>query len=362
MTRAPGGTGRLPVEGRRPWIIAELSGNHNGSLERALALVDAAAAAGVDAIKLQSYTADSMTIDLDRDEFLIDDPRSPWRGYTLYQLYREASTPWEWHEPLFERAHRHGLAAFSTPFDEQAVDRLEQLDPPAYKIASFESGDLPLIRKVAATGRPLLISTGMATLAELAETVETARSAGASQLILLKCTSSYPAPPDASNLATITTLKDLFGCDIGLSDHTLGIGVAIAAVALGASVVEKHFTLDRSDGGVDSAFSLEPAEMAQLVRECHAAASAIGTSQFGTGKAEEASAPHRRSLYIVRDMQAGERLTSDNLRRIRPGLGLHPRHYEQVLGMRISRPARRGTPLDWDLLREPECNHPVSTD
>jgi pseudaminic acid synthase len=335
----------------RPYVIAEMSGNHNQSLDRALAIVDAAADAGADAIKLQTYTAETMTLDSTAPGFVIDDPKSLWAGRQLYQLYEEAHTPWDWHEAIFERATARGLHAFSTPFDETAVDFLETLDVPAYKIASFECTDLPLIRKVAATGKPMIISTGMATLAEIDETVRTARAAGAKHIVLLKCTSTYPATPENTNLATIPVLRQAFGCEVGLSDHTMGCGAAIAAVALGAVVVEKHFTLARADGGVDSTFSLEPAELALLRTETERAWQAMGGVVFGGTAAEKKSLAFRRSLYVVKDMQPGEAFTADNVRAIRPGMGMAPKYMETVLGMRAVKTIARGTPLDWALLR-----------
>jgi pseudaminic acid synthase len=335
----------------RPYVIAEMSGNHNQSLDRALAIVDAAADAGADAIKLQTYTAETMTLDSTAPGFVIDDPKSLWAGRQLYQLYEEAHTPWDWHAAIFERAAARGLHAFSTPFDETAVDFLETLDVPAYKIASFECTDLPLIRKVAATGKPMIISTGMATLAEIDETVRTARAAGAKHIVLLKCTSTYPATPENTNLATIPVLRQAFGCEVGLSDHTMGCGAAIAAVALGAVVVEKHFTLARADGGVDSTFSLEPAELALLRTETERAWQALGGVVFGGTAAEKKSLAFRRSLYVVKDMQPGEAFTADNVRAIRPGMGMAPKYMETVLGMRAVKSIARGTPLDWALLK-----------
>ena len=334
----------------RPFIIAEMSGNHNHSLDRALAIVDAAAEAGVQALKLQTYTAETMTIDKDDDEFFIDDPNSLWRGISLYKLYQKAYTPWEWHEAIFKRCRERGIIGFSTPFDVTAVDFLEMLDVPCYKIASFENIDLPLIKKVAATGKPLFLSTGMATLAELDEAVRAAREAGCRDLILLKCTSTYPADPKNTNLRTIPHMRDLFGCQVGVSDHTPGIGVATAAVALGATVVEKHFTLNRTDGGVDAAFSLEPAEMRTLVVETERAWQALGRISYGPAEDEKQSLKHRRSLYIVKDLKAGDVLTTDNLRAIRPGLGLPPKYLPLVMGKRIKNDVKRGTPLSWELL------------
>jgi pseudaminic acid synthase len=341
---------RLVGPGQPPFVIAEMSGNHNQSLERALAIVDAAADAGAHAIKLQTYTADTITIDVHSGAFTIGDPDSLWSGRNLYELYQQAYTPWEWHAPIIARAKARGLTAFSTPFDETAVDFLETLDVPAYKIASFENIHLPLIRKAATTGKPIIISTGMASIAELDEAVRTARQAGCRDLVLLKCTSTYPASPENTNLATIPHLRGLFGCEVGLSDHTMGVGVAIAAVALGASVIEKHFTLARAEGGVDSAFSLEPHELRALVVETGRAAAAMGEIAYGPTEAEKKSLMFRRSLYLVRDIEAGEVLTKDNVRVIRPAGGLAPREFDTVLGMRARRKAARGTPLTWDLL------------
>ncbi|WP_410498791.1 pseudaminic acid synthase [Chitinibacter sp. S2-10] len=333
-----------------PFVIAEMSGNHNQSLETALAIVEAAAKAGAHALKLQTYTADTMTLDLDEGEFHIADPDSLWAGTSLYKLYQQAYTPWEWHKPLFDRANELGMLAFSTPFDETAVDFLESLDVPAYKIASFENTDLPLIRKAAATGKPLIISTGMASIAELDEAVKAAREAGCKDLILLKCTSTYPASPENSNVRTIPHLRDLFGCEVGLSDHTMGVGAAVAAVALGATVVEKHFTLSRADGGVDSAFSLEPAELASLVVETKRAWQALGMVKYGGSQAEQKSMVFRRSLYVATDIKQGEALTEQNIRRIRPGLGLPAKHYEFVLGAKAATDLKRGEPLRWNAI------------
>lgn len=336
--------------GYRPFIIAEMSGNHNQSLERALEIVDAAAKAGAHALKLQTYTADTMTLDIDEGDFFIDDEQNLWKGQSLYKLYQLAYTPWEWHKAIFDRCREHGMIGFSTPFDDTAVDFLESLDVPAYKIASFENTDLPLIRKVAATGKPMIISTGMATVAELDKTVRAAREAGCQDLILLKCTSTYPATPLNTNILTIPHLRDMFNVQVGLSDHTMGVGVAVASVALGATVVEKHFTLNRADGGVDSTFSLEPHELEALVTETERGWQALGTIQYGVQEAEKASLKHRRSLYIAQDMQAGDVLTKENVRSIRPGLGLAPEHLELVLGKQVRRDVKRGTPLSWDLI------------
>jgi len=334
-----------------PFIIAEMSGNHNQSLERALEIVEAAAWSGAHALKLQTYTADTMTIDMSEGDFFIEDPKSLWAGQSLYNLYQQAHTPWEWHEPIFRRARELGVIPFSTPFDSTAVDFLESLNVGVYKIASFENTDLPLIRKVAATGKPMIISTGMASVAEIDETVRSARQAGCQDLVLLKCTSTYPATPENSNLRTIPHLRDLFGCEVGLSDHTMGCGAAVAAVAFGATVIEKHFTLSRADGGVDSAFSMEPAEMKTLVIESERAWQALGRVSYGASAAEENSRIFRRSLYVVKDIEAGEALTSENLRAIRPGLGLAPGWLETVMGMTVLHPVKRGTPLTLGLLK-----------
>lgn len=333
-----------------PFVIAEMSGNHDQSLDRALAIVDAAAATGADALKIQTFTPDSMTLDLAEGEFSITDPKSLWYGRRLHDLYAEAMTPQEWHAPIFERARQRGIVAFSTPFSEDAVELLERLDAPVYKIASFELVDLPLIRCVAETGKPMIISTGMASLAEIGEAVEVALGAGCPNLTLLKCTSSYPASPEATNLVTMPVMGRAFGVNYGLSDHTMGLGVAVAATALGASVIEKHFILDRAEGGVDSAFSLEPDEFTALVQETRRAAEALGRVRFGGTEAEQAARCKRRSLYIGEDMKAGDVLCPRTLRRIRPGLGLAPRHYEALLGRKVGRDVARGTPMSWDVL------------
>lgn len=333
-----------------PFIIAEMSGNHNQSLDRALAIVEAAGKAGAHALKLQTYTADTMTLDIDEGEFHISDANSLWKGTSLHKLYAQAHTPWEWHIPIFERAKSLGMLVFSTPFDETAVDFLETLDVPCYKIASFENTDLPLIEKVAKTGKPLIISTGMASIAELDETVRTARAAGCSQLILLKCTSTYPATPENTNIKTIPHLRELFNVEVGLSDHTMGIGVSVASVALGATVIEKHFTLSRADGGVDSTFSIEPNELQSLVIETERAWQALGAITYGAASAqEEKSKVYRRSLYIARDMKAGETLDHESIRAIRPGLGLPPKFKGTIIGKTIRKDTSRGTPVSWDL-------------
>ncbi|KAK2620032.1 pseudaminic acid synthase [Leptospira interrogans] len=334
----------------KPFIIAEMSGNHNQSLEKALEIVDAAADAGAHAIKLQTYTADTITIDKKEGEFFISDPKSLWKGESLYDLYKKAYTPWEWHESIFKRAKEKGIVCFSSPFDFTAVDFLESLNAPAYKIASFENIDLPLIRKVANTGKPIIISTGMANIQEIAEAVDTVRATGNNQLILLKCTSTYPATPDNTNILTIPHMRELFQCEIGLSDHTLGIGVAVASVALGATVIEKHFTLSRAEGGVDSAFSMEPVEMKSLVTETERAWQSLGKITYGPTEKERASMVFRRSLYVVEDMNAGDKITERNVKSIRPGYGLPPKYLDVVVGKRVSHNVFRGTPVNWDLI------------
>ena len=334
----------------KPFIIAELSGNHNQSLERAIEIVEVAAETGVHALKLQTYTADTITLDINENEFFIEDNKSLWKGKSLYQLYKEAFTPWEWHKPIIERARELGIICFSTPFDDTAVDFLEDLNVPAYKIASFENTHLPLIRKVASTGKPMIISTGMANIAELDETVRTIRDAGCENLVLLKCTSNYPASPAHTNVLTIPHMRELFNCEVGLSDHTLGIGAAIAAVAHGAKVIEKHFTLRRADGGVDSAFSLEPEEMKSLVIETNRAWQSLGKVAYGPTKAEKASLKRRRSLYISEGMKQGEVFTEKNLRIVRPGLGLPPKYYEILLGRKVNRNLKKGTAVEWEMV------------
>lgn len=333
-----------------PFIIAEMSGNHNQSFDRALRIVDAAAKAGAHAVKLQTYTADTMTLDIADREFFINDPDSLWKGKSLYELYKEAHTPWEWHKPIFKRCRELGMPCFSTPFDETAVDFLESLDVPCYKIASFENTDINLIRKIASTGKPMIVSSGMATVSEIDETIRSARDAGCKDIILLKCTSAYPAKPENANLLTLPHMRDTFRVQVGLSDHTMGIGVAVASVALGATVIEKHFTLRRDDGGVDSAFSLEPQEMNSLVNECENAWKSLGRIEYGTTDEESKSLQFRRSLYIAKDMIAGDFFTSENLRSVRPGFGLPTKYYKDLLGKQVVRDVKEGTPTSWDLL------------
>lgn len=333
-----------------PFIIAEMSGNHNQSLERALEIVDAAAGAGVHALKLQTYTADTMTIDVKEGEFFIDDPSSLWKGHSLYDLYGIAYTPWEWHKPIVEHARKRGLICFSTPFDATSVDFLEELGMPAYKIASFENIDIPLIRRVARTGKPVIVSTGMATVSEVAEAVDAIRAEGNNQIVLLKCTSTYPSSPENTNVLTIPHMRQLFHCEVGLSDHTMGVGTAVAAVAHGATVIEKHFTLRRSDGGVDSTFSMEPEEMAALVVETERAWQALGEVTYGPLESEKKSMIFRRSIYVVEDMKAGDVLSEENIRCIRPGFGLPPKYLDMLLGRRVNQAVKRGTAFRWDFL------------
>ncbi len=339
--------------GGPPFIVAEMSGNHANSLERALEIVDAAAEAGAHAIKLQTYTADTMTLDMDQREFMITDPGSPWVGQSLYSLYEKAHTPREWHAPIMERAESAGLLCFSSPFDDSAVDFLETLDVPCFKIASFECVDLPLIKKAAGTKKPLIISTGAASIAEIGEGVETARSAGCRDIILLKCTSVYPASSEHSNLRTIPHMRELFGCEVGLSDHTPSIGPSLAAVALGAVMIEKHFTLSRKQGGVDACFSLEPDEFSVLAAESMEAWRALGKISYGPTPAEQNAVKKRRSLYIIQDLERGDVLTPKNLGRIRPGHGLKPKYYDILLGRKVNRAVKKGTPVTWDMIVSP---------
>lgn len=333
-----------------PRIIAEMSGNHSRSLARALLLVDEASRVGAAFFKLQTYTADTITLDIEQGEFIISQEQSLWKNRSLHSLYSEAHTPWEWQEQIIKRAREKGLICFSSVFDETSVEFLERLAVPAYKIASQECIHHPLLRQVALTNKPIIMSTGMASLAEIDEAVNLIKKSGSSDIILLKCTSSYPASPSNSNVLTIPYLRKIFGCEVGLSDHTLGVGAAIAAVAHGATVIEKHFTLSRSEGGVDSAFSLEPHEMQQLVIETERAWQSLGKLSFGPTEAENASMSGRRSIYIARNVQAGEVLNVDNLRVIRPNLGLAPKFYDVVLGRRMKCAAKKGTALKWDLI------------
>jgi pseudaminic acid synthase len=334
----------------KPFVIAEMSGNHNQSIDRAMEIIEAAAKAGAHAVKLQTYTPDTMTIDAKGGLFEINDESSLWKGRNLYDLYKEAHTPWEWHKPLFDYARKLGLLIFSTPFDESAVDFLEELGVGAYKVASFENTDQPLLKKIASTDKPVIMSTGLATIADLDEAVRTLRKYGCKDLVLLKCTSTYPSTPENSHLNTIPHMRQLLNCHVGLSDHTMGIGAAIAAVALGAPVIEKHFTLRRSDGGVDSAFSIEPEELKNLVIESERAFLSMGKINYGVQEAEEKSLRFKRSLYVVQDVKAGDTFTKDNLRVIRPGDGMQPKYYDTVLGKTASKDICSGTPLTWELL------------
>lgn len=341
--------------GHKPFIIAEMSGNHNQSIDRALKLVKAAADTGAHALKLQTYTADTMTIDHKGGFFDINDKDSLWYGKNLYELYQIAHTPWEWHKEIFDYANSLGMLAFSTPFDETAVDFLEELNVPAYKIASFESNHHPLLKKVAQTGKPVIISSGTSTLDGLYESIRILKLNGCKEIVILKCTSTYPATPAFTNLRTIPVLQEIFpDCIIGLSDHTMGIGAAVAAVALGARVIEKHFTLRRADGGVDSAFSMEPEEMSSLVTETERAFLALGNVQLDAQKSEEKSRRFKRSIYVVRDIKAGEKFTSENIRVIRPGDGLEPKFIDVIISMTASRNIQRGTPVSWDLINQKE--------
>lgn len=337
-------------ERHRPFVVAEMSGNHNGDLGRALAIVDAIAESGAQAVKLQTYTADTITIDADGPAFRVSKGHELWGGANLYRLYAEAHTPWAWHGPIFDRARERGLVAFSSPFDDTAVDLLEDLGAPAYKIASLEIGDIALLRRVARTGKPVILSTGAATVADVDTAVRTIRAEGNDDVVVLACTSSYPASPSESNLRSIPVIRDTFDVVVGLSDHTKGIGVAVAAVALGAALVEKHVTLARADGGVDSDFSLEPAELAALARETEVAWQALGAARLEPTPGESESLRLRRSLYVVADVSAGDRVTGDNVRSIRPSGGLEPIHLDAVLGRTFARDVARGTPLTWDLV------------
>jgi pseudaminic acid synthase len=340
--------GRIISAAHPPYIIAEMSGNHNGDIERALRLIDAAAAAGADAVKLQTYTADTITLDHDGPGFRLES--GLWAGRSLYELYQEAHTPFEWHEVLFQRAAEQGITIFSSPFDASAIELLESLGAPAYKIASFELIDLPLIVHAARTGKPLIMSTGLATVGEIEDAVHCARDAGAHEILLLHCTSGYPTPARECNLRTLPHLAASFGAPAGLSDHTLGIAVAVAAVALGAVAVEKHFTLCRADGGPDAAFSLEAEELRDLVAACRSAWEALGIIDYSLTPSEGKARDLRRSLYVVADIGHDEIFGPANLRSIRPGFGLAPKHYADVIGRRATRSIKRGEPLDWSMI------------
>jgi len=333
----------------KPFVIAEMSGNHNQSLQRALDLVDAAAAAGAHALKLQTYTADTITME---GAYTIQDKNSLWDGKELYDLYKQAYTPWEWHKPIFDRAKEKGMEAFSSPFDETAVDFLESLNVPAYKIASFENTHHPLLKKVAATGKPVIVSTGVSTMQDIEESVAVLKKAGCKDIILLKCTSTYPATPENTNLLTIPDMMNKYQCMIGLSDHTMGTGVSVAAVALGARVLEKHFTLRRADGGVDSAFSLEPEELKALVTESERAFLALGKIQYGIQTAEEKSKFFKRSIYVSKDVKKGEVFSADNLKIIRPAIGIEPKYWDEVIGKTALVDIKKGQPLSFDLFQQ----------
>ena len=334
----------------KPFIIAEMSGNHDGSLKKALKIVEEAARCGADAIKLQTYTEDTLTIDVDREEFYISDEESLWHGYSLYDLYKKAHTPWEWHEEIFFHAKKNNLICFSSPFDDSAVEFLEDLDTPAYKIASFEIVDHGLIKKVADQNKPIIISTGMASLEEISEAVEICHSAGNTQLALLQCTSSYPADAKYSNLKTITSLREKFGCEVGLSDHTLGISVALSSIALGATIIEKHFTLSKDDKGVDSVFSSDPKELENLVRESKISHASLGEVKFGIYEEDKELPIFRRSLYIVKDIKKGDKFSKENVKSIRPGLGIHTKYLSKLIGKKAKTDLKKGTPVSIDML------------
>ena len=335
----------------KPFIIAEMSGNHNQSLDRALKIVDAAAKSGVHMLKLQTYTADTITINSRNRDFFISDKKSLWRGKNLYDLYKEAHTPWSWQEKIIKKSNELGMLCFSTPFDETAVDFLEKINVPAYKISSFENVHLPLIKKVAQTGKPIILSTGLATKNEIKEAVETLKIGGCKEFALLKCTSAYPALPTNSNILTIPDLRKNFKCEVGLSDHTMGIGTALAAISHGATIIEKHFTLDRKDGGVDSSFSIEPAEMKVLVKESMRAWQALGKVSYGPTDSEKNGMNLRRSIYIIKDIAKGEKITKKNIRIIRPGKGLAPKYFEEILGSKVNQNLKEGTALSWKFLK-----------
>jgi pseudaminic acid synthase len=337
--------------GNKPFIIAEMSGNHNQSLDKAFEIVKAAADAGVDAIKLQTYTADTITFNGSGEEFFIKDENSLWKNQNLYDLYKQAYTPWEWHKPIFDYANGLGLIAFSSPFDESAVDFLESLDVPVYKIASFENTDHILLKKVAKTGKPVIMSTGVANIADIQESIKVLEHNGCKELILLKCTSTYPASPETTNILTIPHMKELYNYPIGLSDHTMGIGVSVASVALGACVIEKHLTLNRAAGGVDAAFSLEPNEFKNLTIESERAWLGLGKINYELTDKEKKSLQFKRSLYFVKDIQAGETITSVHIKSIRPANGLHTRFYETVLGKIASQNIKAGTPLNFEMIK-----------
>ena len=344
--------GRFSIGGKhKPFIIAEMSGNHNQSLERALELVDIAAKTGVDAVKLQTYTADTITFNSNSEEFQIRNNDSLWNNTNLYTLYQQAHTPWEWHEAIFNQAKKNGIMAFSSPFDETAVDFLESLNVPCYKIASFENTDHILLKKVAQTGKPVIMSTGVASIADIQESLTILRKYGCENIVLLKCTSTYPASPENTNILTIPHMRDLYGCPIGLSDHTMGIGVSVAAIALGACVIEKHFTLRRSDGGVDSAFSLEPEELSSLVRESERAYLSLGSVNYELSDKEKKNLQFKRSLFFVKDLNEGDIITAEHIKSIRPGTGLHTRDYDKLIGKKVTINIKAGSPVAWSYIK-----------
>ncbi|MBI87325.1 MAG: pseudaminic acid synthase [Candidatus Marinimicrobia bacterium] len=333
----------------KPFIIAEMSGNHGKSFEKAMKIVELAADSGADAIKLQTYTPDTMTLDINENDFVINDKDNLWYGKSLYELYAEAFTPWEWHKPIMEYANKLGLLCFSTPFDNTSVDFLEELDVPAYKIASFENLHFPLLRKVASTGKPMIISMGMSTFDEITQIIEYIKDSGCNNYAILKCTSSYPAAPQESNVSTIADMREKFDCEVGLSDHTPGIGVAVASIVYGASIIEKHFTLDKADGAVDSTFSLDPNEFRLLVKETKIAWEAKGKINYGPTESEHGSLKRRRSIYVSETIKKGEHFNSSNLKIIRPGFGLAPKYYDQILGKTVKKDLEKGTPVSWEM-------------
>ena len=333
-----------------PLIVAEMSGNHNKSLERAMLLVEQAAKSGAHMLKLQTYTADTLTFNSEKNDFQILSEDSLWKGKTLHSLYDEAHTPWEWTEKIIKRCNELDIICFSTPFDETAVDFLEKLNVPAYKIASYENVHLPLIRKVAKTKKPIIISTGLASISEIEDAVNVLKEENCDQFALLKCTSAYPASPENSNVLTIPDLRKKFNCEVGLSDHTVGIGAALAAISHGATIVEKHFTLDRNDGGVDSSFSIEPNELKLLVDESKKTWQALGTIKYGVTESEKIGLQFRRSIYVIKDIDKDEQLTNKNIRIIRPGKGLLPKHFDKILGKKVNQKISRGTPMSWEFL------------
>ena len=335
----------------KPFIIGEMSGNHNQSIDRALKIVETAAEIGLHAVKLQTYTADTITLNINKNEFFIKDGNSLWEGRSLYELYDEAHTPWDWHEPIMKKANELGILCFSSPFDETAVDFLEELNVPAYKVASPEIIHIPLVEKIISTGKPIIVSTGMASFEEITDVVDMIKKSK-NNFALLKCTSSYPASPQFSNISTIPDIREKFQCEVGLSDHTLGMAASIAAVAHGATIIEKHFTLNRADGGVDSAFSLEPKEMKNLVIETERARSSIGNISYGPTESEKGNIKFRRSIYISSDITKGDHLDSNNIKVIRPGLGLLPKYYNRILGKKVNQDLKAGTALTWDFIEE----------